>query len=98
MATETAATRTNTRRVKDHIINRFLKLADKVEADGLKALSDVELARYESLTDIFAKTVLPRSMEVSGEDGEAIKVSFDPVFNASTTPKTEGDSTEPSSV
>ena len=65
MAAETAAIRDKTRRVKDHILTRYLKLADKV--DGDKTLTESELELYNELTNTFARNVLPRSQEIGGD-------------------------------
>lgn len=73
MAAETAELRKSARKVKDHILRRFIRLAERVDEKGTGDLSDKELIRYEELTDIFAKSVLPRTVEASGEDGEAIQ-------------------------
>jgi hypothetical protein len=67
MAAETAATRQKTRRVKDHILDRYLKLADRVVEKGIGDLSEKEAIRYEEMTDIFAKSVLPRTQELGGD-------------------------------
>jgi len=67
MAAETSEIRKKTRRVKDHIINQYLKLADRVDEKGSSDLSDNETAKYWELTTIFAKSVLPRTQEHSGD-------------------------------
>lgn len=55
-------------------------------------LTDREYELRNEILKGLARNVLPRLAEVTGEDGEAIKVTFDSVFNAQSTPKTEGDS------
>lgn len=65
MAQETADIRNKTRRVKAHILNQFLFLADKVEA-GDKLVGE-ERQTYTSLRDTFAKNVVPRSHELGGD-------------------------------
>lgn len=72
--TDTASIRIATRRIKTHIANRYLKLADKVDAE--EALTEKERETYEKLTTEFARNVVPRSQEVSGEDGGALQVSL----------------------
>ena len=74
--TDTSAIRTATRRIKTHIANRYLKLADRVDEKGLGDLSEKELNTYETLTSEFARAVVPRSQEVTGEDGQALQVSL----------------------
>ena len=100
MAGEIKPIKEKTRKVKNHIIDRYLRLAERI--DNNDELSDNEKAKYWELTTIFAKSVLPRSQEVTGEDGDPIKIAFDPVFNptpnAEPTSKTEGDSTVTSEV
>lgn len=97
MAAETAPIREKTRRVKDHILNRFLTLSDKVDKEEL--LEAHETMLYYKLMEVFAKSVLPRTQEVTGEEGQAIVLSFDPSFKKSldgNTSETEGSSREPS--
>lgn len=99
MATETNEIRAKSRRVKNHILSRYLKLADRVDEKGESDLSENEVTRYWELTKDFAKNVVPRSQEITGEDGEVIKLSFDPSFKPNATaPETTGDSEEPSQV
>lgn len=71
---DTAAVRVKTRRVKDHILDKYLKLAERLEAND--ELSDHEKAKYWELTMVFAKSVLPRTQEVTGEDGGAVQVTM----------------------
>lgn len=95
MAAETSAIREKTRRVKDHILTRYLKIVDMVENGDTP--SDAESHLYWELTMKFASNVVPRTQEVTGEDGEAIKLTFDSAFNTNvTTRKTETDSGEQS--
>jgi hypothetical protein len=77
--TETVDVRTKTRRVKNHILDRFLKLSDKVDADGILTSEEKEL--YDNLLSIFAKNVVPRTQEITGEEGAPISIIFDPAFN-----------------
>ena len=76
MAAETADIRSKARKVKAHILNRYLKLADRVDEKGEGDLSDSEFKRYWELTHDFAKNVIPRTQEVTGEDGGALQVSL----------------------
>lgn len=73
--TDTSAIRLATRRIKTHIANRYLKLSDRVDANGEGDLSDNELKLYRDLTFEFARNVVPRSQELTGEEGEAINIS-----------------------
>lgn len=69
---DTAHIRNQSRRVKGHILTRYLKLADRVDEKGEGDLSDAEQGRYWELTKDFAKNVIPRSQEITGEDGEKL--------------------------
>ena len=66
---DTAELRRKQRRVKDHILTKFLRLAEEEEKGEL---SDKDT--YKELLLTFARNVIPRSTEVTGEDGEDIKV------------------------
>lgn len=95
--TETAATREKTRKVKNHILDRYLKLAYKVDEEGKDNLTRAELLEYEKRSDQFASNCVPRSTEVTGEEGGALLIRFDRVFNESNaTQETTGDSPEQS--
>ena len=74
--TDTSAIRTSTRRIKTHIANKYLKLADRVDEKGEGDLSEKEAERYWDLTHEFARNVVPRSQEVTGEDGGAVQVTM----------------------
>lgn len=74
--TDTSAIRTATRRIKTHIANKYLKLADRVDEKGEGDLTENEFKLYRDLTFEFARAVVPRSQEVTGEDGEPIQVSL----------------------
>lgn len=63
--TETVEIRTKTRRVKDHILTRYLALAKKVDDEEVLTGTDKQL--YSELTMTFARTVLPRSVEHGGD-------------------------------
>jgi hypothetical protein len=65
MAAETAPIRDKTRRVKDHILTRYLNLADKVDRQEPLLRDDKEL--YLELTMKFAANVVPRSVEHGGD-------------------------------
>lgn len=68
--------RNKSRRVKSHILTRYLKLADKVdEGERLQAKDE---QTYNDLTNTFAKNVIPRSQEITGEDGEKLIL---PIYN-----------------
>lgn len=69
--TDTVAIRAKTRRVKDIILTQFLELADKKTP-----LSESEKSLYEQLMLTFARNVLPRAQEITGEDGAALNVSI----------------------
>lgn len=66
-------------RVKAHILNRFLALAEKVDEGEKLEREDKQL--YNDLLMTFAKNVVPRTQEITGEDGQPISISFDPVFS-----------------
>ncbi len=84
--TDTSAIRAATRRIKTHIANRYLKLSDRVDANGEGDLTENELKLYRDLTFEFARAVVPRSQEITGEDGEAIKVEMVKYADNTTTP------------
>lgn len=72
---DTTDIRNKARRVKKHILEKYLKLADRVDEKGEGDLSDKEYKTYYDMTSEFARNVVPRSQEVTGEDGEAINIS-----------------------
>jgi hypothetical protein len=74
MPTPQPAIRTQTNRVKKHILDRFLNLADKVDANETLQPDDASL--YKELLLTFAKNVVPRTQEITGEDGEAINIKI----------------------
>lgn len=82
MNTATTDIRTKTRRVKKHILERYLKLADKVDKAEeekkplLEVLDVIEFKTYNELTEVFAKTVLPRSQEITGDDGTPLTIQI----------------------
>jgi hypothetical protein len=47
-----------------------------VEEKGEAALSEQDRTRYLELTSIFAKNAIPRSQEITGEDGEPIEAKI----------------------
>lgn len=73
MAQEIKSIRDNTRRIKAHITNRYLKLADRVDEKGEGDLSEKEFSRYWELTKEFARAAIPKTTEITGEDGGAIQ-------------------------
>lgn len=92
MGKDTVELRNKARRVKDLVLARaiyVLENKDKVDADVYKETYLTAL-----------KNSIPRSAEITGEDGEPINISFDKTFlNASNpTPETTGDSTQSSTV
>ena len=62
--------RNKTRRVRKHILDKFLDLADK------KELTEKENKTYNDLLMVFAKNVIPRSTEITGEEGGDLKVTL----------------------
>lgn len=76
MAQEIKSIRENTRRIKTHITNRYLKLADRVDEKGEGDLSEKEFSRYWELTKEFARAAIPKTTEITGEDGGAIEHSL----------------------
>ena len=74
MAAETAAIREKTRKVKNHILDRYLKLVELDE--GGRQMSEYEKNQYNELTLTFARNVLPRAQEISGEDGEKLEIKL----------------------
>lgn len=75
-------------RARTLILDEVIRL---FETDPLK-LSETEHTTKRELLLRMAANTLPRLTEVTGEDGEPIKIAFDPTFNAKPTPETEGDS------
>src|SRR3990167_2637236 len=62
-------------------------------------MSERELQLHDEVFKRLAGTVLPRLTEVTGEDGGALIISYDPAFKKDdTTPETEGDSTVQSQI
>lgn len=97
MAAETKPIRDKTRRVKDHILTRYLKIADKVDAG--ETFTDAEDKFYSEMTSKFAPNCVPRSQEITGEEGASIQITFDSAFKNNGTPQqTEGDSSVPSEI
>lgn len=88
MAAETAATRAKARRAKDLALDKSIEILENPE-------------KYRNLYEQTFLTVLknavPRTQEITGEEGEAIKITFDSVFNEATR-KTTGDNTEFSQI
>lgn len=72
---DTTDIRNKARRVKGHILTKYLKLADRVDEKGEGDLSENEASKYWQLTQDFAKNVIPRSQEITGEDGGDIKIT-----------------------
>ena len=95
MPNETSAIKQKTRRVKDHILNQYLGFVD-----SKMPLSETEQTLYRELTLIFAKNVLPRTQEVTGEDGQPliIQVAKSIADKNDTNQSSEPNSGEPSEV
>ena len=100
--TDTSAIRTATRRIKTHIANRYLKLADRVDEKGEGDLSENELKLYKELTFEFARNVVPRSQEITGEDGQAVIIQISKEgaekYGILPTPSSEADTKQSSAV
>ena len=73
---DTTDIRNKARRVKNHILTKYLKLADRVDQNGEGDLSEKEYKTYYDMTSEFARNVVPRSQEVTGEDGEAVQIKL----------------------
>lgn len=84
MPNETAEIKRKTRRVKDHVLNKFLLYVDKLEE--AQELSDYEKSLYKEMMLTFARNVLPRTQEITGEDGGALQVSLVKYADNITTP------------
>lgn len=70
---EIASIKNQTRRVK--------ALALSKAEDILLNPQDYSKELYEQTYLTVLKNTVPRTQEVTGEDGEPIKISFDPIFN-----------------
>lgn len=87
---ETSAIKALTRRVKAKALEKaeyILNNEDKVTP---------ELFKETYLTVL--KNSVPRTQEVTGEDGEPVRLVFDSVFKNGTTRQTETDSGESSQI
>jgi hypothetical protein len=84
--TETVDIRAKTRRVKDHILTRYLTLADKIDAEKPMIASEREL--YSELTLTFARNVLPRSQEIGGDPDNTTPI---PILMNTSVPTHNGD-------
>jgi uncharacterized protein YicC (UPF0701 family) len=89
MAADTADLRNKTRRLKNLAIMRAIDVMEHPE--------DYDKETYKETYLTTLKNSVPRTQEITGEEGEAIKIIFDPVFNESTR-ETEGDSSITSPV
>lgn len=92
MAAETANIRNLTRRVKQ----KALEQAELILNDPDHKIYSAEI--YNATYQTVLKNAVPQTREITGEEGEAIKISFDKVFeNAPTTTReTTSDSSESS--
>ena len=70
---EIASIKNQTRRVKALVLSKA--------EDILLNPSDYSKEIYESTYLAILKNTVPRTQEVTGEDGEPIKISFDPTFS-----------------
>ena len=70
---DTSAMRNKARRLKDLAISKAIEI--------LENPGDYDKAVYEQTYLTVLKNSVPRSMEVTGEEGEPIKISFDPTFS-----------------
>ncbi len=101
MAAESNDIRNKTRKVKNIILDKFFKLSEACEAtvmvkDGvvLNEVSVEDRALYKELLLTFAKNVVPRTQEITGEEGEAINIKVMKYGDSITAPiPTEGLST-----
>ena len=75
MPAESNDIRNKNRQVKKHILDKFLVLAHKDE-EGIEWGNKDEAETYKELLLVFAKSVLPRTQEITGEDGDAINVNI----------------------
>ncbi|MFP5260983.1 MAG: hypothetical protein ACLGJB_03655 [Blastocatellia bacterium] len=90
MAAETAHVRNLARRVKQ----KALEIAEDVLTHPENY--PVELYHQTYLTTL--KNAVPRTQEITGEDGEPIRLAFDPIFNDPASRQTEGDSQKSETV
>ena len=72
MARESNAIRDKTRRVKDLILDKYLKMAEMEETTGFANQAQADM--FKDLTLVFAKSVVPRTQEITGEDGEKLVI------------------------
>lgn len=87
--TETVSIRTKTRRVKDHILNRYLALADKVDK-GEKLIGE-DKTLYNSLTATFSRNVIPAVREHGGDPENRTPI---PILGGTTSPSNEDQGTD----
>lgn len=83
--------RNKSRRVKNHILTRYLTLADKLDApeNKDKSMKDVfinaeEFMLYRELTDTFSRNVIPRSVEHGGDADNDVPIPILMRSNVST--------------
>ena len=74
--------RAKTNRVKQLILDKYLAMAEVENTTGFATQAQADM--FKELTLVFAKSVVPRTQEITGEDGEAINVAL--VKYADTTP------------
>lgn len=80
------------------VVDECIRMLEMPRVD----MTDRDRELREDILKKLAPTVLPRLQEHTGLDGEDLKIFFDPAFNAKShdnpSPKTEGDSKEPSKI
>lgn len=64
--------RAKTNRVKQLILDKYLAMAEIEEKTGFQTQAQADM--FKELTLVFAKSVVPRTQEITGEDGEAINI------------------------
>lgn len=87
MAAETVELRTLARRVKDLTLKRALDILEHPE--------DYDKETYDQTYFTCLKNSVPRTQEITGEEGQPISIIFDPAFNGndSSTSEATTDST-----
>lgn len=73
MAAETSALRNKARRVKDLALTRAENILSHPENYPKQVVEDT----FQTVL----KNAVPRTQEITGEEGEAIKLTFDQAFN-----------------
>lgn len=76
---DTTAIRNKARRLKDLAITRAIFVLEHPD----EVSKDIYNETYQTVL----KNAVPRSQEITGEEGQAINITFDKVFNESNTPQ-----------